>query len=245
MEVGTGWGLDVPIGFFLCGAACIKTFDAHRHLRRRRVEQALEVIRAKRQQVTHIFLPLTNEDEISERLDKICRASTLNQLLNAAHIEYVAPADAASAGLDAGSIDVHFSHTVLEHIPEPALRGILIESCRVLSRNGIAFHHIDPSDHFSHADSRISKINFLRYSDEEWNRYAGNRFAYHNRLRLSDYLRLFEECGHRIIRSEIHCDEESLREIARGFPLDAKFRGHSAESLSASVILLISVCAAR
>jgi hypothetical protein len=245
MEVGTGWGLDMPIGFFLCGAAFTKTFDAHCHLRRRRVEEALEVIRAKRQLVSNIFLSLTNEDELSERLEKICRVSTLDQLLKAARIEYFAPSDAASTGLQTGSIDVHFSHTVLEHIPEQVLKGILIESCRLLSKHGVAFHHIDPSDHFSHDDSRISKINFLRFSDEEWNRYAGNRFAYHNRLRAVDYLRLFEEYGHRIIRSEIQYDEQSLREIAMGFPLDAKFRGYSGDSLSASVVLIISACATK
>jgi hypothetical protein len=236
MEVGTGWGLDMPIAFFLCGAACIKTFDAHRHLRKRRVEQALEVIRSKRQQVGQIFLSLTNKDELSERLEKVCRASTLDQLLKAARIEYFAPADAASTGLETGSIDVHFSHTVLEHIPEPVLKAILIESCRVLSKDGIAVHHIDP---------RISKINFLQFSEKDWNRYAGNRFAYHNRLRVADYLRLFEECGHRIIRSEVQCDEASLREIAMGFPLDERFRGRSAESLSASVVLVISDCRGR
>src|ERR1700716_2552466 len=32
MEIGTGRAIDMPIGFFLCGAASIVTFDLHRYL---------------------------------------------------------------------------------------------------------------------------------------------------------------------------------------------------------------------
>ena len=50
---------------------------------------------------------------------------------------------------------------------------------------------VDYSDHFSHSDQTISSINFLRYSDDEWQRYAGNRYMYMNRLRHDDVLALF------------------------------------------------------
>src|SRR5579864_3862393 len=33
MEVGTGRGIDLPIGFFLCGAVSVVTFDLHRYLK--------------------------------------------------------------------------------------------------------------------------------------------------------------------------------------------------------------------
>src|SRR5712692_10128118 len=33
MEVGTGRGIDMPIGFFLCGAASVGTFDLHHYLK--------------------------------------------------------------------------------------------------------------------------------------------------------------------------------------------------------------------
>ena len=61
--------------------------------------------------------------------------------------------------------------------------------------DGITIHFIDLSDHFQHQDKSITSINFLHYSEKEWERIAGNQFAYCNRLRAGDYLALFEEAG--------------------------------------------------
>ena len=119
-------------------------------------------------------------------------------------------------GLPAESIDIQFSYTVFEHIPEEVLAGILQEASRVLAQTGFCLHHIDPSDHYSHDDGRISKVNFLQFSDEEWNRHAGNQFAYHNRSRAADFKRLFEESGHRLLEFEPYCDERSLSELRAG-----------------------------
>jgi len=47
------------------------------------------------------------------------------------------------------------------------------------------------SIHFQHQDNSISRINFIRFSDNEWTNIAGNQFAYCNRLRVNDYLNLF------------------------------------------------------
>ena len=65
---------------------------------------------------------------------------------------------------------------MFEHIPSPVLKAILNEANRVLAPNGVALHHIDPSDHFSHDDAAISPINFLRFSEAQWERLTGNQF---------------------------------------------------------------------
>ena len=39
-------------------------------------------------------------------------------------------------------------------------------------------HFVDLSNHFQHQDQSITRINFLKFSDLEWNRIAGNEFAY-------------------------------------------------------------------
>ena len=68
---------------------------------------------------------------------------------------------------------------------------------------------IDYSDHFSHSDPGISRVNFLQYSDSEWARYAGNRYMYMNRLRHDDVLELYESTGHRILSATAPVDERS------------------------------------
>ena len=45
MEVGTGHRLDMPLGFYLAGAASTITFDLHRYLKPAMVMHALERIR--------------------------------------------------------------------------------------------------------------------------------------------------------------------------------------------------------
>jgi hypothetical protein len=45
MEVCTGWGLDMPIAFFLSGGASVKTFDLHPYLRHDRVAETASSIK--------------------------------------------------------------------------------------------------------------------------------------------------------------------------------------------------------
>jgi hypothetical protein len=44
MEVGTGRGLNMPLGFFLCGAESVTTFDLHRYLRPSLVMASVHVL---------------------------------------------------------------------------------------------------------------------------------------------------------------------------------------------------------
>lgn len=86
-------------------------------------------------------------------------------------------------------------------------------------------------NHFQHQDKSITKINFLRYSDEKWKRIAGNQFAYYNRLSISDYLALFKEAGFDVIRQEAYEDEEARKSLADGFSIDDMFCGYSVDDL--------------
>ena len=241
MEVGTGWALDMPIGLYLCGAASIQTFDLHPYLRRERVEQTINSIREKKEQIRDIFATVMESEELGRRLDTLCQTRTTAELMSSAKIKYMAPADATNTGLPAESIDIQFSYTVFEHIPENVITGILREASRILTKTGFCFHHIDPSDHFSHDDKSISAVNFLRYSDQEWERYAGNQFAYHNRLRSRDFKRIFEESGHRLLQFDAYRDKRSLEELKAGFPLHEKYRGIELEALCETVAVAVSV----
>jgi SAM-dependent methyltransferase len=156
------------------------------------------------------------------------------RFLEAAGIEYLAPRDAARTALPGHSIDCHYSMTVLEHIPPPALQAILLEARRILKPGGVALHFIDPSDHFEQQDHSITPINFLRYSEEQWQRLAGNRFAYCNRLRASDLLKLGEASGFTVARSEISVDERSRQALREGLVLDPRFAAYPEDDTCAT-----------
>jgi hypothetical protein len=158
-----------------------------------------------------------------------------SDMLDLCRVEYVAPGDAAATNLSGKSIDYHTSYTVLEHIPPVVLRAIMEEGNRIMRDGGLFIHRIDYSDHFSHSDRSITGINFLQYSDEEWERYAGNRYMYMNRLRHDDYVALFETVGHRILATESDMDERSHALLtADQFHLDKRFSPKSAGVLAMS-----------
>lgn len=234
-EVGTGRMVNVPIAYWLMGAHRTKTFDLNRYLKAELVLESLRYIAAHRGEVEALF----GQYLVPERLDQLIeivadpRCGVKEQLAKMG-IDYKAPADAAETGLPAGSIDFHTSYTVLEHVSPSALHAILSEAGRLLGESGLAIHGIDYSDHFSHSDAEITAVNFLRYSQAEWKRLAGNRYMYMNRMRHGDYLRLFAESGLQAIAEEAEVDARSLQEIERGLmPVDDEFALQAPEQLAA------------
>jgi hypothetical protein len=108
---------------------------------------------------------------------------------------------------------------------------------------------VDLSDHFQHQDASMTRINFLRYSETEWQRIAENEFAYCNRQRASEYLALFQQQGFTVDRHEIEVDQESMSHLQKkGFPLHQRFSSYTPEdicSTSLSILLrkhAINVC---
>ena len=122
------------------------------------------------------------------------------------------------------------------------LRDVFAEAKRILKPTGIAIHFVDLSDHFSHQDRSISSINFLKFSDSEWNRLAGNEFAYCNRLRVSDYLNLFSDCNFQVLRKETALDVEALDSLHNGFVLHDKLQHYEPEDIcTTSVNIMLQV----
>jgi hypothetical protein len=240
MEVGTGWRVDLPIGLHLCGVRSVVTYDLHRYLKPRLVMSAVATLARNRQIVSDIFRDFADPAEVEHRLDRLARAANVRELLRLAGIEYRAPADATRSGLPGGSVDLHMSYTVLQHIPYTVLVDILREASRVLSPTGLACHHIDLSDQFAQADPSITRSNFLRFSDDEWATYSSNQFAYHNRLRVVDYERLYRDAGHEVVGWVTEVDDRSRAELANGFRVAERFRGLTPEVLATDTVRAIS-----
>jgi len=231
-ELGTGHDPIVPIGFFLCGADKIVTVDLHQRLDYEILRESLEWIDENRNDIWGYYDGVVEKSVFDERIELIGKLKcSPEKFLAEANILYLAPADAANIDLPDMIIDYHLSTTVLEHIPRADIEHILKEAKRILKNDGVAIHFIDLSDHFQHQDRSITSINFLRYSEQEWDRIAGNEFAYCNRLRESDYLALFEETGFDVCRKEAVVDAEARESIEDGFIVNEGFRDYNVNNL--------------
>lgn len=152
--------------------------------------------------------------------------STLDDL-ERYRIHYCAPGDARNTGLPTGSIDFFCSTSVMEHIPEVDLELILKECIRLAAPGALMSFWIGYYDHYATFDKSISKLNFMRYSDAHWSLYNPPRH-YHNRLRHSDFERIFNRLELNFITNERTLDHPSALD---GIHLDKRFRGYSTEDM--------------
>lgn len=240
-EVGTGRAPIVPLAFWLMGAKKTITIDLNPYMKVELVRENLRYIASRQEEIEHIFCGLLDKQRYQALLLLADKPDfSLPEFLDFCRVDYVAPGNAACTGLPPQCIDFHTSYTVFEHIPAKVLSQILEEGKRLIKRHGLFVHRIDYSDHFSHSDKRISAINFLRYSDDQWNLYAGNKYMYMNRLRHDDFLSLYQSSGQQILGAELDIDHRSQTVLGDGsLILDKKFAGkpHSILSVIASWIV--------
>jgi SAM-dependent methyltransferase len=232
LEIGTGRRLNLPIALWLYGAAAVTTVDLNPLLRAELVAKDIAFLRDHAEQIREIFADRPDRDAIVERLRTLLDlpAGDHEALLETTNISYLAPADARSLGdIADASIDFHVSFTTAEHIPPDVLRAIFAEGRRVIRPDGLFVFDIDMSDHFSHSDRKITSVNFLRFSESGWARRAGNRYMYHNRLRIDELEQLLADAGLDIVSRNCLTDRRSLAALQAGLPLDERFAGKPPE----------------
>lgn len=238
----------MPVLLWLLGAERITIVDSRRSLSPRACSSDMDSWRSHRRWLVD-NLTSRGRGGGEERLQRLLASSArsskalFERLLRLCNVTYLAPADAGRLD-DAPDeeFDFHLSNDVLEHVPVDGLRGVLGTGARLLKPGGVSAHRIDHSDHFAYSDRKIGKCNFLRFDDDEWNRRAGNRFAYLNRLRGCQYRPLFEASGFAIRGVTATVDGECRDLISSGaLPLAEKFRGMPASDLAATTTTIVAV----
>ena len=226
LEIGTGRRLNLPISIWLCGAERIFTVDVNPYLTTELVIEDIEYIRHNNDKIIELFGVHARQPLFMERFKKLLswRGKDIYSFLTAINTTYIIQRDSSRLILPPHSIDYHISRCVFEHIPPKVLERMVHESKKLLRIDGLLLHLVDFSDHFSHSDKSISSVNFLQYSECVWSLLAGNRFMYHNRLRIDDFLMMFSDAGLRIVEQEVEIDEKALRSLKEGFRLDKRFR---------------------
>lgn len=231
-EVGTGRSVMFPVVWWLSGAKKIITVDLNPYLTADVNTRLVSGLVSHSREVEQLLGSHLKPERLHALQHLMQQNPGLDDVLNLCQIEYKAPSDAASTGLPDRSIDIHCSFTVLEHIPPDILRSVMKEGRRILRKEGLFVHNVDYSDHFSHGDASISTINFLQYDEASWDRLAGNRFMYMNRLRHDDYLSLYDELGLKVEDITVFEDPD-VEQVLKNpdFRVNERFASKSAEIL--------------
>ena len=229
VEVGTGWEAICPIILYLMGVGMCHTYDHVKHVRYELVKKLLASLESMLADISTLSsVPL---DVLERRFSSLKNASSLDDIFLGANIIYHAPGDASKTGLRDESVDLVYSHAVLEHVPENVIVEITQESKRILKKNGLAYHLIGLHDHYAGFDGKVSRINFLKYPEWAWSFFVKNNISFHNRLREKQFLAAFTNCGADIVWLENKTDPADLARL-RTMKVDVAFQGMSHEELA-------------
>jgi hypothetical protein len=228
-EIGTGWYPTIPMGLYLCGSSSVWTFDIVRLLTQSRIQRMVELFCEYDDKKTlQRYLPFLRQermDFLRESAPFVLKESP-EQFLARFKI-YANVRDALHSGLPSGSIDISFSHAVLQHIPPEGLKELMAEFRRLSSAQGTTSHWINLSDLYANSDRSISPFNCLQFSDRRW-RYLDSPLAPQNRLRISDYREIFTGAGFKILKeSNTSGSPNDLKRIR----LAPRFQKYSMEDL--------------
>ena len=234
MEIGTGRTPLVPMAYWLMGAEKTISIDLNPYLKAELIEESIQYIYKNKEDILSLFGPLIDQTRLNKLLSlNEPKKFSLSVFLDLCQIDYIAPGDASNTNLPEQSIDFHTSFTVLEHIPLGVLIEIFKEGNRIIKNNGLFVHRVDYSDHFSHSDKNISAINFLQYSEDEWNKFADNSYMYMNRLRHDDFIELLESVKHTTLNAQTYSDKRSQELLVNDeFLLNERFRSKPEEVLA-------------
>jgi len=184
------------------------------------------------QTVVDIF-DMLDLDLCQEAVDQIAvllgkerkQVSSLDDLRRNLSIDYLAPYDLAERCDFSETFDLCVSTNTLEHIPEPDIIKIFDNLKKALKAGAIISAIIDYTDHYSHTDSRIGQLNFLKYSEQEWSRHNSS-VHYQNRMRHQDYRKVFADLGFSIEKDHV------MRFTEPDIPVDRRFDAGNVETFA-------------
>ncbi len=203
LELGTGWYPIVPVGLALAGVKQVITIDVAPLVEIERTRRVLALYASRLKSERPLTLLPAVSPERAAKLIAVAADETTQdpkELLRRLGVR-VLVGDARMSRLPSGSVELFVSNNTFEHIRPAVLCEIMTEFGRLAAPGAVMDHLIDMSDHYAHFDHSITEFNCMRYSERAW-RLFNNKLQYQSRLRASDYHRIIEKAGFRIIMEE-------------------------------------------
>ena len=213
VEIGTGWYPTFPLACYLAGARAVETFDLNRHLRPELTARCIALLADRLDDIA--IASGAAIEEVRRRYAALSSHPKPSRDLEAATsgvVRYHAPADATRTGLPAGSVDMVFSNSVLEHVPPEVITALYTESRRILRPGGLMFHSVNCGDHYAYVDRRLHQLHYLQYSSRAWS-FWNNAFLYQNRLRAHRFVEDAAAAGFQIVLDTATARNENLARI--------------------------------
>jgi hypothetical protein len=215
VEIGTGWFPIIPIGLHLCGAGEILTYDIVRLLRPDTLGMVVEYLCLfARTGELYEILPEARPEPVSQ-LMRLARSPVDRspvEFLKRLNIQAII-GNVCNLRSDNGSVDLVYSHGVLEHLAPPLLAQAMAEFRRVCGWSSVMSHFIGMADQFSSFDKSITPFNNLRYSARAW-RWLDSPIIPQNRLRVSDYIHNYSTAGFETVaREDVNGAESDLAKV--------------------------------
>lgn len=220
-EFGAGFDLSMPLYFWAMGVDHQIAIDRRRLVRFDLVDRTIEMLAAFRRELGVLRVPRIFISNAKRPLECLERHYG---------IRYLAPCDAGHTGLAPCTVDLVTSTYTLEHVPRGDIPAILRECQRLLVKDALGSFMIDYQDHHSFGDGSISEYNFLRFSERTWALF-NSPLNYQNRMRHSDYERLFENSNFAVLEQELRQQEGDPATLA-SIRLDDRFAGYPVEVLA-------------
>jgi hypothetical protein len=202
LELGTGYNLFMAIPFALMGYR-VTTVDISRDVTFDAARKLVDDLESHLARLAAIPACRLEEQQVRARHRTLQGAKSFEEVLEQAGIRYFAPYDVAEfAAQHRARFGYTTSHCVFEHVPPEAFPAIL-QMLQSVSRSDAVFsHQVDMRDHRSSegflVDPALSYLDYLTMSEKQWRFWNGNRIAYTNRWRKSDYVAVLEANGHSV-----------------------------------------------
>ena len=238
LEIGTGWLPVLPLCFALAGARQVLSYDMHRHL----LPQSAPTVLHHLQPQLGLLAQACNQPvaAIESRHAWFSAAPDGPGLLQRAGVRYHAPADASATGLAAGTIDLVFSNSVLEHVSKVQLESLMREAARLIGPGGCVLHSVNCADHYAYFDRSISPIHYLRFSEAQWQRW-NNALLFQNRLRPRDFTEAAKAAGMQVSNEIRTVRQEVLAKLPQT-PIAHEFAQYSADELCCTSVTFLAQC---
>lgn len=219
LEIGSGWAPVMPYFMLYKGKAkSVATFDLNQHFSKKNIIRLNEIF-------------------ASEFGVKI-KADSTNPYHLPKQINYYSNTNLTDGDLP--EADLVFSRFVLEHVKPEEITLMHHKFKRELKPGSIIVHLISPSDHRAYVDSNLSLQDFLQFSEAEWGG-RQTKFDYHNRMRLPQYLTIFEAAGMEIAYVEFDHpgpDSPGYKKF-KALQIHEDYRNFSDEELTAGSINVV------